>query len=56
MWHIDPIDRVLTAYTLDGADSRELGTWGGDEGPFVLEPFDAIPLPPSAFWGRPLRR
>ena len=51
MWHIDPIDRVLTAYTLDGADSRELGTWGGDEDTIVrVAPFDAIELDLTTLW------
>ncbi len=51
MWHIDPIDRVLTAYALDGADSRELGTWGGDEDTVVrVAPFDAIELDLTTLW------
>jgi Uma2 family endonuclease len=51
LWLVDPIERVLTAYALDGADFRELGTWGGDEDTLVrVAPFDAIELDLTALW------
>lgn len=51
MWHIEPLDRVLTAYALEGADYRELGVWGGDEDTVVrVAPFDAIELDLTTLW------
>jgi len=56
VWIVDPRDRTIEVLRRREASYELVGTWGGDEGPFALEPFDAVPLPPSAFWGRPLRR
>lgn len=51
LWIIDPLERVLTAYALDGAAFRELGTWGGDEDRLVrVAPFDAIELDLTSLW------
>ncbi|MCC6333804.1 MAG: Uma2 family endonuclease [Myxococcales bacterium] len=51
LWIIDPLERVLTAYALDGADFRELGTWGGDEDRLLrVAPFDAIELDLTSLW------
>jgi Uma2 family endonuclease len=48
---IDPLERVLTAYALEGANYRELGTWGGDEDSVVrVAPFDAVELDLTALW------
>ncbi len=56
VWLVEPRDKTIEVLRL-GASGYELrGTWGGDEGPFALEPFDAVPLPASAFWGRKLPR
>lgn len=55
LWLIDPIDRSIEVFRLLTTTYELVGTWGGDDdGPFVLEPFDAVPLPATAFWGRPL--
>jgi Uma2 family endonuclease len=57
LWHIDPLARVLTAYALDGADYRELGSWGGDEDRLVrVAPFDALELDLPSLWGLPPER
>lgn len=52
VWLVDPEVRTIEVLRLRGATYELLGTWGGDEGPFVLEPFDAVPLPAAAFWGK----
>lgn len=53
VWIVDPRDRTIEVLRLGNASGYELvGTWGGDEGPFQLVPFDAVPLPAVAFWGR----
>ena len=50
-WLIDPLERVLTAYVLEGSDYRELGTWGGDEDRYVkVAPFEALQLDLAALW------
>ena len=54
VWIVDPRDRTIEVLRHGGAGYQLVGTWGGDEGPFTLEPFDALPLPASAFWGRTL--
>jgi Uma2 family endonuclease len=54
VWLVDPRERTIEVFRLDQSGYRLVGTWGGDEGPFALEPFDAVPLPASAFWGRTL--
>lgn len=56
VWLVDPRDRTIEVLRLRDGGYQLLGSWGGDEGPFTLEPFDALPLAPSAFWGRRLGR
>lgn len=56
LWLVDPRDRTIEVLRLGASRYELLGTWAGDEGPFALEPFDAVPLPASAFWGRELPR
>ena len=56
VWIVDPRDRTIEVLRLRDASYELVGTWGGDEGPFALEPFDAVPLPAEAFWGRKLAR
>ncbi len=56
VWLVDPRDRTIEVLRLREAGYQLVGSWGGDEGPFTLEPFDAVPLPASAFWGRRLGR
>lgn len=53
-WLIDPIERVLTAYRLEGEHLREIDSWGGDEDALVrVPPFDAIELDLRALWPPP---
>ena len=55
VWLIEPVDRIIEVFRLLATTYELVGTWGGDDaGPFALEPFDAVPLPATAFWGRPL--
>jgi Uma2 family endonuclease len=55
LWLIEPVERSIEVLRLLSTTYEIVGVWGGeDEGPFTLEPFDAVPLPATAFWGRPL--
>jgi Uma2 family endonuclease len=54
VWLVDPRDRTIEVLRRREMTYELVGTWGGDEGPFTLPPFDAVPLPASAFWGRAL--
>ena len=52
VWLVDPRDRTIEVLRLGPNRYVLAGTWGDDEGPFALEPFERAPLPASAFWGR----
>ena len=54
VWIVDPRDRTIEVFRLEGAGYVLAKTSGGDDEPFTLEPFDAVPIPPAAFWGRRL--
>ena len=54
VWLVDPRDRTVEVFRLEGPRYSLVGTSGGEELPFVLEPFDAVPIPPTALWGRPI--
>lgn len=54
VWLVDPRERSIEVLRILGERYELLGTWGGDVGPFTLEPFESAPLPASAFWGRPI--
>jgi Uma2 family endonuclease len=56
LWLVDPRDRTIEVQRLGASRYEVLGTWAGDEGPFELEPFESVPLPAAAFWGRALPR
>lgn len=56
VWLVDPRDRTIEVLRLRDGGYQLVGSAGGDDGPFTLEPFDAVPLPASAFWGRDLGR
>ncbi|MFZ5442045.1 MAG: Uma2 family endonuclease [Myxococcota bacterium] len=56
-WIIDPLERVLTAWALDGSEFRELVTWGGDEDRLVrVAPFEALELDLTVLWAPAPRR
>ena len=55
VWLVDPRDRTIEVHRLGTTRYEGVGTWAGD-GPFTLEPFESVPLPASAFWGRELPR
>jgi hypothetical protein len=50
LWHIDPMERLLTAYALVGAAYRELATWGADDTVVRVAPFDATELDLALLW------
>ena len=52
LWLVDPRDRTIEVLRLREQTYELVGTWGGDEGPFVLPPFESAALPAAAFWGR----
>lgn len=56
VWLVDPRDRTIEVQRLGTTLYEVVGTWAGDDGPFTLEPFDSVPLPSAAFWGRDLPR
>ena len=56
VWLADPRERTVVVYRLDGERYTLLGTWGNEDEDVRLEPFDAVPIPPSALWGRRLHR
>lgn len=53
VWIADPRDKTVEVLRL-GADGGYtlVGTFGGDSDPVVAEPFDAVPIPAAALWGR----
>ena len=52
VWIVDPRDRTVEVLRLEAGRYVLVKTWGGDDTEFVLEPFDAVPIPPACFWGR----
>lgn len=56
VWLMDPRAQTIEVLKLRDASYQLVGTWGGTEEPFALEPFEAVSFPPSAFWGRTLKR
>ncbi len=54
VWLVDPVLRTIEVFRLRGSTYELVGTWGGDDGPFAIEPFEAVAFPPEAFWGRAL--
>ncbi len=49
-WIVDLEARVVTAYRLENGRWAELGTWG-DETDARLEPFDALSIDVTRWWG-----
>lgn len=52
VWLVDPRDRTVEVFRLGPEGYVLAKSWGGEEEAAELEPFDALPLPPSAIWGR----
>lgn len=52
VWIVDPRDRTVEVYRLSADGYLQVATWGGEEESARLEPFDALPVPPAAFWGK----
>ncbi len=50
-WLVDPVERVLEVFRLEGPRWSLVGTWHGDARARA-EPFDAIELELSALWAR----
>lgn len=55
VWLVDPRDRTVEVFRLGPEGYVLATTWGGDA-PASLEPFAAVAIPPSAFWGKDLGR
>lgn len=51
LWFVDPHERLLELYRLDGLTYRLKGTFAGDA-PVRVEPFEAIELELGALWAR----
>jgi Uma2 family endonuclease len=51
VWLIEPLDRTLEAFKLDGETYRLLGTWR-DEARVRIDPFGALELELSLLWRR----
>jgi Uma2 family endonuclease len=49
LWHIDPIERWVETFALDGNDWLLFGTWEGDA-KARIRPFDAIELDLAVLW------
>jgi Uma2 family endonuclease len=56
VWLADPRARTVEVYQLGEARYELVGTWGGDEEPYVMPPFDAVSLSAASIWGRRIRR
>jgi Uma2 family endonuclease len=56
VWLIEPRDQTIEVLKLRDHAYQLVGTWGGTEEPFAIEPFEAVSFPPSAFWGRTPKR
>jgi Uma2 family endonuclease len=50
-WLVDPLERLLEVFRLEGAQWLLVGTWHGDVS-VRAEPFDAIELELAALWAR----
>ena len=50
-WLVDPLDRTLEAFRLDGDTFRLVGTWR-DDAHVRIEPFDVLELELSLLWRR----
>lgn len=55
VWLVDPIEKRLEVYTLDGKQWRTMRVFEGDT-TVRAAPFDAIELDLSALWSSPRRR
>jgi Uma2 family endonuclease len=49
VWLVDPLERMVEVYRLDGVGYRLLGTRGGSDR-VRLEPFEAFELELAALW------
>jgi hypothetical protein len=56
LWIVDPNSRTIEALYLQGQRYELLGTWGGDDEPFAIPPFETVNYKPTDFWGRPAPR
>ena len=51
VWLVDPLEKTLEVYRLDGGRWIQLGAWR-DDVRVRAEPFDAIELPLASLWAR----
>lgn len=52
VWIVDPRDRTVEVYRLTDSGYVLATTWGDEDGTASLPPFDAVPIPASAIWGK----
>jgi Uma2 family endonuclease len=52
VWIVDPRDRIVEALRLKDGGYVLAGTFGGEAPEVAIEPFDAVPIPAAALWGR----
>lgn len=51
IWHVEPVERILTAYRFVAPDYQELGVFSPDETPTIrVPPFDAVELEFALWW------
>jgi Uma2 family endonuclease len=55
VWIVDPRDRIVEVLRLTGEGYALVGTFGGDSA-VAIEPFEAVPIPPHALWGRETKK
>jgi Uma2 family endonuclease len=51
VWLVEPLERMVEVFRLEGARYVLVGTYGGDDG-VRAEPFDAVEIPPAFLWGK----
>ena len=53
VWLVDPRDHVIEVFRLSGEGYTLVKSWGSDDVPAELEPFESVPLAPRSIWGKP---
>jgi Uma2 family endonuclease len=54
VWLVDPAEQSVEVLRLARTTYELVGTWGGEDEPFAVPPFEAVSFPPAAFWGKKL--
>ncbi|MBI5532540.1 MAG: Uma2 family endonuclease [Deltaproteobacteria bacterium] len=51
VWLVEPREKTVEVFRLDGTGYRLVGTYGGDDA-VRAEPFDAVEIPAAFLWGK----